>query len=1257
MKHSSLKLALTGLLLLASNAKSLDISNAPLFVAGTLAPNLVLTLDDSGSMRRAYVPELCGDSSDCAELDNRWTKSPQGNGLYYDPGEIYQAPSNADGSSRSTAFSAAWRNGFYTSGSLGGVNFATTVDLATAYQPSSSLDMKASPAETFMHRDVEARGNTGANASFTISNFPNIQVPASSDNPGSNLLSVVVNGVTMTRSGTTSSATCASGRPSADGQFTTYLRGSSLTLCFPASDSNAAIQVSYLRSDAGPAYYNLFNRGRSGCSDPVAQKRNNACYDTVIVSATSGPGGSDERQNFANWYSFWRTRNLATISAASLTFANLSPTTRVAWQALNTCHGSGSSLVTGSCQGWSGSYGSNAIRDFGNSTQRRNFYNWLFRLPSYGGTPLREAMKRAGEYYRSTGENSPYDNDFTTARSGQHSCRRNFHVMMTDGIWNDANLNYGNDDAASQTFPDGGSYLPAGSRTRIYTDSTAQTLSDLAFRYWMTDLTSLDNNLTPAVQDEDVNADGIKDDAASIYWNPKNNPATWQHMVNFSIGLGLTEFLAAAGLNWNGDMYGGSYPDLLSGALAWPAATSDMGSDGSDYGKSAHDLWHAAINSRGRFFSVDSPRALQESFEKVLSMVEAATPTAAALTASTNTTGQAGDRTRVFQARFDTRNWDGHLYALEVDPANAGISSPLWDAAAVLPTHGARQLFIRNHKGATKFAWDDLSNAQKAALDQSDGNGRLRLAWLRGDHSKEQRYSGGLFRNRTSFGFNYDGTPRQDRSDWVLGDIVSSDPLYVGSEHQHYEQMSSTVEGKSSYLSYVESKKRRIPMIYVGANDGMLHALRASDGVEQFAVIPTAVFARLHHLTSPSYSHRFYVDGSPAAGDAYLDGGWKTVVVSGLRAGGKSVFAVDATAPDQPAASQFMWEFNADEADLDMGYSYSQPQIVLLNNGKWAAVFGNGYGSSKGGVQLYVVDLADGQLIRKIEAVKADTDNGLSTPKLLDRDGNRTADIAYAGDLQGNLWKFDLSSRSPADWKASKLFTAQDDAGKLQPITAQPTVATGDGGQWVFFGTGRLLASGDQNSPDKQSFYGLLDSQATIAGRSALVRQEVTSVSTQSGMSLRITSDHPVDLASKNGWYMDLPGTGERVIAEASAVIDSLNPADNRIIFTTAQPSADPCNAQGASWLMELSFQGRRPTQAVFDLNQDLQFDESDKLGGIVPTGIQSMVGMMESVTWLDKDGKVAFKLAPGTKGTIQTIANRGRGQPGPRRVNWQQLM
>ena len=246
--------------------------------------------------------------------------------------------------------------------------------------------------------------------------------------------------------------------------------------------------------------------------------------------------------------------------------------------------------------------------------------------------------------------------------------------------------------------------------------------------------------------------------------------------------------------------------------------------------------------------------------------------------------------------------------------------------------------------------------------------------------------------------------------------------------------------------------------------------------------------------------------------------------------------------------------------------------------------------------------------------------------------------------------------------QAAKLDT-QDDSGNAQPITVQPTTSKGDGGFWVFLGTGRLLAKDDIGASAmsaKQSFYGLWDNSRSSISRADLVAQTVTSTTSKNGMSLRVTSDNAVDLASKRGWYMDLPESGERVIAEATTVVDNVNAKDNRIIFTTAIPSADPCSAQGSSWLMELSFSGRRPSKPVFDLNQDYQFKTGDDTvgDGVIPTGMGSTVGLMDSVTWLDRDVRVGFKLVPGTRGRVQTVTNRGRGAADrPQRVNWQQLL
>ncbi|MGH9960230.1 MAG: hypothetical protein ACREBC_24420, partial [Pyrinomonadaceae bacterium] len=339
----------------------------------------------------------------------------------------------------------------------------------------------------------------------------------------------------------------------------------------------------------------------------------------------------------------------------------------MAWQALNTCRGSATSLVDTDCDGWKDNFSgkSNAINTF-TGTHKTDFFDWLFQLPTNGGTPLREAMTRVGEYYKTSGENSPYDNNFTTSSSGEYSCRKNAHILMTDGIWNDDTFtSIGNVDNTSTTLPDTKSYAAVAP----YKDSYSNTVADVAFKYWCTDLRTLTNNVTPNFVDNSGGAAPTNKTLPSTwsnaqYFNPKNNPAAWQHMVNHTIGLGLTGFLADAGLVWTGDMYAGSYPNIVTDTTQWPDANDAMGDPGATYGQSAHDLWHAAINSRGRFFSVESPDALVQAFKDSLSSIASANTSASAV--ATNST-RLDTSAVVYQAKFDSRDWSGHLLALDIN--------------------------------------------------------------------------------------------------------------------------------------------------------------------------------------------------------------------------------------------------------------------------------------------------------------------------------------------------------------------------------------------------------------------------------------------------------------------------------------------------------------------------------------------------------------------------------------------------------------
>ncbi len=374
-----------------------------------------------------------------------------------------------------------------------------------------------------------------------------------------------------------------------------------------------------------------------------------------------------------------------------------------------------------------------------------------------------------------------------------------------------------------------------------------------------------------------------------------------------------------------------------------------------------------------------------------------------------------------------------------------------------------------------------------------------------------------------------------------------------------------------------------------------------------------------------------------------------------------------------PSASMVMWEYT----EADMGLTYSKPQIARLNNGQWAAIFGNGYNSVNERAYLYVVNLETGTLIAKIEAGTS-TANGLSTPVLRDADGDMIMDYAYAGDLQGNLWKFDLSSFAN---QATPQFVARNGSGQVQPITAQPTIGGHpSGGVLVYFGTGQYLTTGDPLNAQVQTFYAIWDngSPVTTTDRSELQVQSITNQTDQTftlddkntvdttddvtqTSSLRETSANALDWGVKRGWYMDMneaSSTGERIVTQALLRY-------GRVIFLTVIPSANVCEAGGDSWLMELdAITGAKTGGSSFDLNEDGEFDSGDFLAsGAVASGIKTTVGITKPPAWFTgPDGK-DYKVMTGTTGAIQSLGNKGEPPTPPgggastlRRTYWLQI-
>jgi type IV pilus assembly protein PilY1 len=479
----------------------------------------------------------------------------------------------------------------------------------------------------------------------------------------------------------------------------------------------------------------------------------------------------------------------------------------------------------------------------------------------------------------------------------------------------------------------------------------------------------------------------------------------------------------------------------------------------------------------------------------------------------------------------------------------------------------------------------------------------------------------------------------------------------------------------------------------------MLHAFDASTGKEKFAFIPGAVFHNLRLLTQPNYTHAFYVDGSPTMGDVFYDDDWHTILVGGLNKGGQGIYALDITNPslftEGNAASLVRWEFT-DADDADLGYTFSRPAIIKVRNGdatKWVAVFGNGYTnslddtatggakSSTGHAALYFVDIEDGSLIRKIEinSGSTTTPNGLATPAPVDINGDGVVDYAFAGDLRGNLWKFNLRSKDPDDWsiafEGTPLYVAKDADGIRQPITSRPEVGRGPNGRGmiVLFGTGRFLEPGDRDvaTLKMQTFYGIIDpntsddDSAAVAGRGNLTKQTIDVEEVQTfgseSVPVRLTSQTAV---TNSGWYLDLVKveSGQPLSTHFKGemqVSDSIL-RNGRIIFTTLIPNADPCGFGGTSWLMELdALSGGRLNYSPFDLNNDKQFTDDDygtqlDKSETPVSGRQSEVGITPRPGILSGNDS-EFKYTPGTSGNMQVIReNPGVGDIG--RQSWRQM-
>lgn len=699
------------------------------------------------------------------------------------------------------------------------------------------------------------------------------------------------------------------------------------------------------------------------------------------------------------------------------------------------------------------------------------------------------------------------------------------------------------------------------------------------------------------------------------------------------------------------------------------------------------------------YFFARNPGQLGEQLETVFETVASVSSAASVVanTVSLQTT------TRIFQAQFHSDDWSGKLFAFPIDEATRTILPPVWEAGEVISDQDYdtdREWLTWNGANGVAFRWDDndtpsdlgddttdLTVAQRSFLNTNpnsglpDGLGADRLSYLRGDTSEELA-NGGTFRNRST----------------VLGDIVHSNPLIVAVPsfaYRDYLPGTTTLFESAKYSEFKTkfaasdcfvpgtttpettwaagsggSPGSREPMVYVGSNGGALHAISACSGEERFAFVPNAVFSQLNKLTSQEYSHRYYVDGSPKVVDAFWDGAWHSVLVGTLDAGGKGVFALDVTDPnnfdESNASSIVLWErTNTDTGYSDLGYTFGQPVIVKAEGHGWVAIFGNGYDSASGKAVLYVAEINTGDLLATIDLSAVDatahgSNNGLSEVSAIDKDGDGDTDLLYAGDLNGNVWRFEaVPGIGFTSGTTSRLYSAKSASGVAQPITSLIDVGrhpTDPAGYMLFFGTGKYYQNDDQdplNAVQFNTVYGLWDrngstiTSVTTRNSNILQKQtvdvEVNESFDGNSFEVRVLSNTPISWVTRNattgwkscavdascGWYLDLPTVGEKMVS-------NLRLRRGRLIFVTTIPSLVACAAGGSSWLMELDANtGGRADFPVFDLSGDGVFNYEDNLSsdGRTVSGIKSKAGILTPPAIIATDG-AEMRIASGTAST-----------------------
>jgi type IV pilus assembly protein PilY1 len=875
-------------------------------------------------------------------------------------------------------------------------------------------------------------------------------------------------------------------------------------------------------------------------------KRATASYTTTWTDAsgqqqTITRNFDDEMTNYANWFAYYRTRVQAVKTVTSLVFNQLDNTFNVGFHTLS------NGLTTATAQSDPATFVN--VAPF-TAAQKAAWFQQLFAIsiPLRLETPTLDAMVRIGQYFlNGTSAVLPGSTDPITL-----SCQKNWHMLFTDGFVNQPNLpatTVGDQDLTIPNYPDFATNPIAGLTPgqpwpHPYQEdpnaTAANSQSDYAMYYWATDLRT-----------------GAGPTAPNNVPTSSTDPADWQHLNFAALSLGTQGKLPAANPSL-------TLNQLAAGTLQWPQPSKGgvvnvIHPDNSG----VDDLWHAAINGRGQFVNANSAAQLQLGMGQILEDITNQAGSRAAAGFSSNSISPGNNS--IYEVSFQP-GWGGDVVKVLVDPVTGLPGAPVWDAAEQLgtqlliaapgdtPWFTNRKIITVNDAGqAVPMQWANLSATQQNSLAPGlPATGQAVLAFLRGNPTNEG-ISLGQFRVRATVASGED----------FLGDIVDSSAVYVGPPNAPYLDANDP-----GYSAFVAANAGRAPMVYFGANDGMLHALNDSTGNEAWAFMPHDLFRAAatglgalsyQNGALPPFRHHFYVDSTPRVIDVdFGNQNWHTLLVGGLGKGGQSYYALDVTNPaavtsELAAANQYLWTFT----NADMGYSYMQPIVAKTRafNGAWLVIVTSGYNNPSGVGKIFFINAADGTLLQTLSTGFGDPadPSGFAQIAGFTKDyQNQLVEQIYGGDLYGNFWRFDVSDPNPANWSVVQMASLTDPSGQPQPVTTPPNIevdAVNGIDRWVFVGTGRLLDATDLTTPaianQIQTMYAIRDGTGVAPG------PITTPLLPRVSMVPIVDQINGLAAKPQAGWYDDLP-LGQRIITAPQAAI-------SLVAYAGTSPQTDPC--------------------------------------------------------------------------------------------------